>query len=136
MYVEVSGRQTGKTSRLIDSVIEFLTQNPHKTALIVGHNNGSRKDIQKKIHDKCGRPCEYRTITSHKMLPPTPSGTIKQFVDEFWLIPEKNLVIDQNAYYNASDGINHNEKAYQIWEFYKFNYKIFNPNYTLKRHNL
>ena len=68
MYVEITGRQTGKTTRIIDSIIDFLKQNPDKTALIVAKGD-NRKIIQEKVHHKCGKPCEYRTITSYKMLP-------------------------------------------------------------------
>jgi len=87
MYVEVTGRQTGKTTRLIDSVVDFLIDNPDKTALIVSPDP-QRKLIQEKVYLKCGRPCEYRTITSYKMLPPVKEGSIRQFVDEFGLVKD------------------------------------------------
>ena len=90
MYVEITGRQTGKTTRLIDSIISFLKQNPDKTALIVAPGE-SRKIIQEKVNYKCGRPCEYRTITSYKMLPASPSGTIKQFVDDVMVLYSQGL---------------------------------------------
>jgi len=135
MYVELTSRNTGKTTRLIDSVIEFLLKNPNNSALIVGHDNWHRKNIQQTIHDKCGRPCEYRTITSHKMLPPVPNATIKQFVDEFWLLDEDKLLIDENAYYTGTRS-SFNEKAQTIWEHYKNKKREIQPELILKKHKL
>jgi hypothetical protein len=131
MHVEVTGRQTGKTSRLIDSVIEFLTDNPDKTALIVSNHRDSRKLIQEKVHSKCGRPCEYRTITSYRMLPPSPTGTIKQFVDEFGYVSD--LELDLGAYYCGTPPLN--MKAQNIWEYYKQTQAL-KPNNVLKNHKL
>lgn len=135
MYVEVTARQTGKTTRLVDSVIEFLTQNPNKSALIVSDKQKIRKLIQEKVHDKCGRPCEYRTITSYKMLPPTTNGTLKQFVDEFAFIDPTKLTIDENAYYTTTMSRS-NLKALEIWEYYKSKEKRIQPNMILKKHKL
>lgn len=135
MYVEVTSRQTGKTTRMIDSIVEFLLENPNKTALIVANNNSNRKNIQEKVHLKCGRPCEYRTITSYKMLPPVPNSTLKQFVDEFWLVKSENLVIDKNAYYNSTIDLNINEKGLEIWAYYNQKQAL-KPNNILKRHKL
>lgn len=133
MYVEITGRQTGKTTRLIDSIIDFLKQNPDKTALIVAPGE-SRKIIQEKVNYKCGRPCEYRTITSYKMLPASPSGTIKQFVDEFTYI--KDLELDPKAYYTGTLPARAiNPKIYEIWDYYKQN-KTLVPNNILKRHKM
>lgn len=137
MYVEVSGRQTGKTTRLVDNVITFLTENPDKSALIVAWNNDMRKRIQKRVRDKCGRRCEHRTITSYKMLEPVPNGSIKQFVDEFWFINHENLVIDPNAYYTSTIiGDTLNPKASQIIEYYKYQKNPLKPNNVLKKHKL
>ena len=130
MYVEVTGRQTGKTTRLIDSIVEFLIENPQKSALIVSPDP-QRKLIQEKVYLKCGRPCEYRTITSYKMLPPTREGSIKQFVDEFGMI--KELELDPNAYYTGTPPLN--SKAYEIWDFFKETQSL-KPNNILKRHKM
>lgn len=135
MYVEVLGRQTGKTSRLIDSVIEYLEENPKNTALIVTPYAVHRKEIQNKINEKCGEPCEFRTITSYKMLDRGFNSNMRQFVDEFWFLDEKNLFLDENAYYTTSPGSYENNKADEIYTFYK---KI-NPirfNKVLKKHQL
>ena len=40
MYVEITGRQTGKTTRLIDSIIDFLKQNSSSNNnLVIDENN-------------------------------------------------------------------------------------------------
>lgn len=108
MYVEVSARQTGKSTRMVEDIVTFLEENGNKTVLVVSPTVNSRKLIKEKIFQKCGLPCLNRTITSHKMLPPLPNSTMKQYVDEFFYIPEKNLVVDENAYYTGTpkeDGI-------------------------------
>ena len=130
MYVELVGRKTGKTTRIIDSIIDFLKQNPNKTALIVAKGD-YRKIIQEKVYHKCGKPCEYRTITSYKMLPYSPSGTIKQFVDDFdgYL----DLELDPNAYYAGTPPLS--RKAMEIWDYYR-EYRTLTPNNILKRHKL
>tara|TARA_R110002153_G_scaffold271489_1_gene438895 strand:- start:476 stop:868 length:393 start_codon:yes stop_codon:yes gene_type:complete len=130
MYVEITGRKTGKTTRIIDSIVDFLKQNPDKTALIVAKGD-NRKIIQEKVYHKCGKPCEYRTITSYKMLPASPSGTIKQFVDDFGLI--KDLELDPKAYYTGTPPLN--RKAMEIWDYHK-EYRTLTPSNILKRHKL
>ena len=67
MYVEIQPRQSGKTTRLVNSVVSFLKENKNKTALIVAKEKNTRKLIQDNIHEKCGDFCSKRTITSHKM---------------------------------------------------------------------
>lgn len=131
MYVEITGRQTGKTNRLIDSIVNFLTENPDKTALIVALG-GSRKLIQEKVNLKCGRPCEYRTITSYKMLPPTPKGSIKQFVDEFGHI--EYLELDPEAYYTGTEMVN--PVSWDIYNHYREKITALKPNNIVKRHKL
>jgi len=96
MYVEITGRQTGKTTRMVDDIARFLDENGNKTALVVSFNVANRKILKEKIFNKCGY-CVNRVVTSNKMLPP--SDTIKQYVDEFFHIKEKDLVLDKNAYY-------------------------------------
>ena len=100
MYVEVGGRQTGKSSRLVEDLVNFLQTNRDKTALLVSFNTQSRKTLKEMVFQKCGYDCLNRTITSHKMLPGV--TTMKQYVDEFFHVPEKNLIVDENAYYTGT----------------------------------
>jgi hypothetical protein len=136
MYVEVKGRQTGKTTRLVDSIIDYLKNNSNNSALIVARTEESRKSIQNKVNEKCGRPCEYRTITSYKMLPPSEKGTIKQFVDEFWGLNPKKLVVDKKAYYTTSTYQLINLKAVEIIDFYRENESKLKPNKILFKHKM
>jgi hypothetical protein len=99
MYVEVSGRQTGKSTRMVEDIVLFLEENGGKTALVVSPTGASRKLIKEKIFQKCGY-CINRVITSHKMLPPM--NTMKQYVDEFFYVKEKDLFIDGSAYYTGT----------------------------------
>ena len=117
MYVEVSGRQTGKTTRLVDDLVDFLQKNGDKSALVVSHSTNSRKELKQKIMEKCGLSCLNRTITSHKMLPP--ARTVKQYVDEFFLMSPNKLVVDKNAYYTGTpiDGVyGMYEEIYNIFQ--------------------
>lgn len=97
MYVEVGSRQTGKSSRLVEDLVNFLQTNRDKTALLVSFNTQCRKRLKEMVFQKCGYDCLNRTITSHKMLPNV--TTMKQYVDEFFYVSEENLVVDKNAYY-------------------------------------
>ena len=68
------------------------------------------------------------------MLPASPSGTIKQFVDEFAYI--KDLELDPKAYYTGTLPVREiNPKVYEIWDYYKEN-KTLVPNNILKRHKM
>lgn len=96
MYVEITGRQTGKSTRMVDDISNFLEENGNKTVLVVSRDTNSRKLIKQKIFNKCGY-CVNRVITSNKMLPA--AETIKQYVDEFFYVRESDLLIDKNAYY-------------------------------------
>jgi len=101
MELDIGPRQSGKTTRLLESVNRFLEENPDKTALLVAPNNGMRRLLKDKMGTICG-DCRHRVITSHKMLPPTPNMTMRQFVDEFGAMDNNNLVLDPEAYYCSS----------------------------------
>jgi hypothetical protein len=101
MYVEINGRRTGKTTRMVEDIVNFLETNRDKNALVIAPDNGSRKRLKELIFEKCGFGCLNRTITSHKMLTPN-LNTMKQYVDEFFYLPEKYLVVDKNAYYTGT----------------------------------
>jgi hypothetical protein len=133
MYVEISARQTGKTTRLVDDLVNFLQTNGDKSALVVSSHNPSRKSIKQKIMEKCGLPCVNRTITSHKMLPP--SNSMKQYVDEFFYLEPNKLVLDENAYYTGTP----KEGIYGIYEEIYSTFQIKNngnmvPIKPIKRH--
>tara|TARA_R110002020_G_scaffold113236_7_gene260359 strand:- start:20757 stop:21164 length:408 start_codon:yes stop_codon:yes gene_type:complete len=135
MYVEIKPRQSGKTTRLVDKIVSFLRDNEDKTALVVAKTGDTRKLIQYKVHEKCGDFCSKRTITSHKMF--QSPNTMKQFVDEFDLLPTNRLVVDKNAYYTTTTC--NTIKCREIWSFYNNGfYKDANvePNRFIKRHKM
>jgi hypothetical protein len=70
------------------------------------------------------------------MLPPSEKGTIKQFVDEFWGLNPKKLVVDKKAYYTTSSYPLMNWKAVEIIDFYKKNESKLKPNKVLFKHRM
>ncbi len=131
MYVDISDRGTGKTTRLIDSIVEFLNKNPEKQALVVAPTENSRREIKNKVHSKCGDPCSKRTITSYRMI--ETGDSINQFVDNFDHINEDEMLIEEGCYYTgtfAPEGI-----CSEIVNTYK---KSLNgvPPKAIKRHRL
>lgn len=133
MYVENSPRQSGKTTRLIDSIIYFLKENKDKTALVVASHETTRREIAYKIQEKCGDLCSKRTITSYKMFPSP--GSMKQFVDNINTMSDKNLVVDYDAYYTGIGCHVSNKKCVEIYKTYKEIPKV-TPIKFIKRHKL
>lgn len=139
MFVEISPRGSGKTTRLIKNVIEFLIDNPDKTALIVTPYRDNRRKILSHIHEECER-CFNRVITSNKMLPGG-GNTMKQFVDEFGYMRCDDLIVDKNAYYTSS--FNPDSMGDNVWnvgkeiiEYYRLTELNIVPLKILKRHKL
>lgn len=52
MYVEISPRQSGKTTRLVAAAAEFLQANPDSIIAIVSHSRGNSGEIKNKILTK------------------------------------------------------------------------------------
>lgn len=130
MYVEVSARNTGKTTRLIDSIIEYLTNNPENTSLLVTPNQVMRRKVIKQIDQKCGPNCYGRVIGSYRMIP-SPRGSMKNFVDEYGLINEKYLLLDENAYYTTTTLSS--DKSREIYDHYKNNYLVLGGKKVIKK---
>ena len=133
MYLEVKEKGSGKTTKLINEMVDFLLENADKAALIVTPLNSERKFIQKKIHERCGDLCSKRTITSYKML--EPSETIKQFVDDFDNILPERLFLDKRAHYATPtcDSI----KCKEILNVYEqIKTGSVKPNRFIKKHEL
>lgn len=133
MYLEVKERGSGKTTRLVNEIVDFLLENADKAALIVTPLNSERKFIQKKVHERCGDLCSKRTITSHKML--EPCETIKQFVDEFDCMLPERLFLDKEAYYSTTNC--ESQKCREIYDVYKqIKTGSVKPNKFIKKHEL
>jgi hypothetical protein len=52
MYVEISPRQSGKTTRLVEAAATFLRENRNSTIVIVSHSAINSREIKKKIREK------------------------------------------------------------------------------------
>jgi len=133
MYLEVKEKGSGKTTRLINKMVDFLLENADKAALIVTPLDSERKFIQKKVHERCGDLCSKRTITSYKML--EPCETIKQFVDEFDCMLPERLFLDKEAYYSTTNC--ESQKCREISDVYKqIKTGSVKPNRFIKKHEL
>jgi thymidine kinase len=126
MYLEVKEKGSGKTTRLINEMVDFLLENADKAALIVTPLNSERKFIQKKIHERCGDLCSKRT---------EPSETIKQFVDEFDCMLPERLFLDKKAYYSTTNC--ESQKCKEILDVYEqIKTGSVKPNKFIKKHEL
>lgn len=119
MTIEISTRQTGKTTRLIEALGTYLINNPDHVVnlvtckditgkLIVKHLISAFPSLKKEIEFK------QRLNVSNKMLSQTAYPTWNNsfvnnkrvfdyyFVDEFEWIPEDNLLVKDNGYYCSS----------------------------------
>lgn len=118
MDIILSNRRSGKSTRLVNNIINYLDNNPNNSALIIAPNSDMRKYITKMV---VSINPEYinRVITSHKMLNLMNNTTLKQFVDEFTFLSDNCLVIDHNAYYTGSIKENMSEMAKKIVDMSK-----------------
>lgn len=130
MEVIIGGRQSGKTTKLVDATSEYLTDNPHDTVVIVAPSTGMRRHIRREITKRCGF-CEHRVISSHKMLTGFKG---KHFVDEFMFLGDEELFIDENTYYTGSLREDFDNIGFYGKEL--VNYAITHKNDILKRYKL
>ena len=131
MYVDITVRHSGKTTRLVEELVSYLSMDDDNSALVVAPTNASRRHIVEMVGEKCGEPCVRRTITSYKMIEGN-NKTLKQFVDEYMHIDDSLLVIDESAYYNGT-GILMGDKSEEIYKRFK---KIAGllPHNKIKKH--
>lgn len=118
MFIDITYPKMGKTNRLIDNVVDYLSSNPDETALIVAPTHQDRKKIIKKVADKCFQ-CQFRTISSYKML----DTDMKTFVDDFTMINEEDLLVKEGAYYtsNKTSKFNEENTIYKcIWDRFRY----------------
>ena len=125
MYLEISGRQTGKSTRLADHASDELIQHindPVYTIGLVSTNLHSNKRLHEMIKDmfieKLGhlgwgdRPIPDIDSKIKKFYSMRPSGrrltNVSQwYVDEFAFIRDTELVMCDNAYYCTTPNGNH-----------------------------
>ena len=131
MYVEISPRQSGKTTRLVQAVINYLQQNTEHTVAVVGFNSRAKNELKEKI----SRQINDSNIViddnwAHRVnfLSGNLFGKYNRepnywFFDEFSFLPPSNLLhpiysnVIENAYYcttPASDGFGLQRRSIDI----------------------
>lgn len=95
MYVEIAPRQTGKTTRLIEKLVEEVLKG--NCVVLVAPRKMVAESIKSKILKQFPEINPKNIFVSNSML----RGMIN-FVDEFDFIENKNLFIDDESYYTTS----------------------------------
>ena len=123
MYLEISGRQTGKTTRLVDHASGELIRNiydPNYTMCIVSPTNFRARHIRDMVKSQFNTKINNMSLnvipelhypkikTSVTMIQDRGLGPINMYyVDEFAFIPSDNLVIYGRAYYCTTPNGDH-----------------------------
>lgn len=116
MTIEISTRQTGKTTRLIEALGTYLTNNPdHVVNLVTCKGDLGKRTLHHLINAfpslKNDILIKHRLVCSTNMvnnIPFSSYGINKKrvfdyyFVDEFEWISEDNLLVKENGYYCSS----------------------------------
>lgn len=117
MYVDYDNFKSGKTTRLVDSLVDYLESNPNETVMVVAPTYQDRKKIINRVADKCYQ-CQFRAISSYKML----DTSMKHFVDDYTQIDEENLFLCKKSYYttNKTELMRERGTVYKhIWDYYR-----------------
>ena len=131
MYLEISGRQTGKTMRLVAEVNRFLGENPDHVACIIVGTGGMIRDFHRRfpadINDFRGNnPCPRIHIrTSYKELVNSfrnPRGgrvvaeeNIRWFWDEFDYHSLREVPVLETGYYCGTAKFNRSIEDWERW---------------------
>ena len=100
MYLELSGRQTGKTNRLINHAINYLNENPNNTICIVSPNRLNSNRIKDRILQSAPHIIESSIVVNFSMLAPRGHHLYDMYyVDEFSFIHDEHVTMYPNAYY-------------------------------------
>lgn len=110
MYLEISGRRTGKTTRLIQAA-----EKAGKNALIIAFNSAARV-----LYD--GLPCvSYEFFSSPQFKPEDYGGLY--FFDEFALM--KDIPIYEDAYYVGTPDVVATNDLERLLEANGYEYHVF-----------
>lgn len=113
MYVEISPRQSGKTTRLVQAVINYLQQNTEHTVAVVGFNSRAKNELKEKISRQINDSnividdnwAHRVNFLSGNLFGKYNSEPNYWFFDEFSFLPPSNLLhpiysnVIENAYY-------------------------------------
>ena len=119
MYLEISGRQTGKTTRLINQI--YADKNKYDLQILMGMNFQSLKAIKKKIHgnNKVKVCLSYESLKN--LLLGSKINRVKLYVDEF---------LYSNAFCNNFQDIQRFETDYNLISNGYFSSSV-NSNYHM-----
>lgn len=103
MFVEITQRQSGKTTRLVENAINYLNSSPNTIINIVSTKIENSYEIREKLVKNYNIDSD-RIVISHKMSIKKVTGSriIRNYVDEFDFIDDDFLFIDDDAYYTTT----------------------------------
>ena len=117
MYIEFNNRQTGKTTRLVRAVVDYLADTKDGHAIIIGHNFASSEHIRKEVgkliqleYSNQGRRM-YQRVTISGVGDRLRGRTGKRFWDEFSFRDTDEVEWRAQDYYCTSY---HNENERRI----------------------
>lgn len=103
MYVEISPRQSGKTTRLIEAVITYLNRNPQHNVAILCPRIALTKHIRNKILNTIGNSEFFRIHISTSIEQLRGLTVHHYFFDEFSQMEPRHITFNReiigNAYY-------------------------------------
>lgn len=93
MSIEVTGRNTGKTTRLINDLVEFRLNNPDSKICVVSPNNSHLR------HKFLMGGISLKNVSFHNYMV---RSYDRYYVDEFDYIDPTNLRFYENTYFTTS----------------------------------
>jgi len=121
MYLEISGRQTGKTARLVDAVEHHLT-NPENVACVTTVNHPNGRDITRRInaryHNQLMTAVDYANHVErlHGRFDINDSR-VRFFWDEFdFARYEDNVIPMKTGYYCTTAKFNRTQHHWEFWK--------------------
>lgn len=141
MYLEISGRQTGKTTRLCKDIVKHLDSNPSAIACLIFLNNAMQMHYQRLIpneyHDRVIYSTDFKkvvttvvqlnTLSISKFFRDSRLGSsletseelfkdVKFYFDEFDFMDIENVPVMENAYYVTT---RKEERTMDDWIFWR-----------------
>lgn len=120
MYVEISGRQTGKTSRLIRE-LEYHLSNPNNYACLVTHKMSWGLDLTRKMKTEYrdrvffGTEIDMIVATARKKNLDPLTNNFRWFWDEFDFCRPNNVVIMDTGYYATTPKFIRKFEDWELW---------------------
>jgi len=120
MYLEISGRRTHKTTRLVRELQSWLS-NPFNRAVLITHHTTQSKEISRQINPKYHSRLYYGSeisLTLDKLndvcCPHSP--TVRWFWDEFDSCYIRNVPVMETGYYTTTPRKLRSLSNWENWE--------------------